>query len=1036
MNFQLSSWAIRRPVPTIVLFLILTLCGWLAFKILPIQASPQVSFPVVSISIAQAGAAPSELELDVARPIEDVLAALPGLKRISSTLSDGLYQGSVEFQLDVNPDRAVNDVRDAIAKVRAELPGSIQEPQISRVDVEDEALSYYAVAGDGQSASDLSWFVDNTVRRALLAVPGVEQVERMGGVRREIRVELKPERLLALGISAAEINTQLRHLNVNLPSGRAQLHGQEQAIRTLGGQPDLQALAALPISLGNQRWARLSELADVQDGHEEIRQQARLNQQPVVGFAIYRAKSASDTVVDEHVRQALAQLQEREPHIKVTPILTLVDYTYDSFKTSMTALLEGAVLTVLVVLIFLRNRRATLVAALALPLSILPTFAVMALLGYTLNSITLLALTLVIGILVDDAIVEIENIERHLAMGKRPFQAAIDAADAIGPAVIAITAAIVAVFLPVSFIGGYIGQYFEQFGVTVSAAVLASLLVARLATPLLAAYLLQPADASHCERQGPWMSRYLTLLSLALRHRRLTLLCGVGVLALSLLLVPLLPSGFLPASDVGISHLNVTLPPGSTLQQTDQRLQDLSRIIQEHEDVSAVFATAGGTDSSGAQDVSRGRLLIRLKPYKQRNHSQNEVEQQLHDKLAGFSDLRYFFRGRGEERDLSITLLGTNPQQLSHTAHELAAQMRTLPGLAGVHVNEPLLRPELRVQINAEQAALSGVTSTQIGTALRVATIGETDTESARFSLPDRQVPIRVLIQPAMREDLDTLRLLRIPNGTADHAIGLLTVADLHMGAGPARIDRLDRQQRISVGADLLPGHTLGQALEKIDALPALQSLPAGISRSDTGDVEMMQEMFDKFGLAMGFGVLMVYAVLVLLFRDFLQPITILVALPLSIVGAIGGLLLYQAALDLASIIGILMLMGIVTKNSILLVEFAGRKREQGMDLSSALMQAGRERARPIIMTTLAMVAGMMPTLFLSGADAGFRSPMAAAVIGGLISSTVLSLIFVPVVYSYMDQLWRWLGRRLSRLSSVTDQDRQLAEARASGRQD
>lgn len=1029
MSFQLSSWAIRRPVPTLVLFLILSLCGWYAFKALPIQASPQVSFPLVSITVIQAGAAPSELELDVARPIEDALAALPGLRRTTSTLSDGLYLGMVEFQLGVDPDRAVNDVRDALAKVRAELPGSIQEPQVARVDVENEALSYYAVAGDTLTPAELSWFVDNTVRRTLLAVQGVELVERLGGVRREIRVELKPEQLLALGVSVADINTQLRRLNINMPSGRVQLQGQEQAVRTLGSQTDLASLAALPISLGQGRWARLGELAHIQDGHEDLRQQASLNEHDVVGFAVYRSKTHSDTQVDQGVRQALAQLQEQHPQVRLEHVLGMADYTYNSFKISMTALLEGAGLTVLVVLLFLRDRRATLVAALALPLSILPTFAVMALLDYTLNGISLLALTLVIGILVDDAIVEIENIERHLAMGKRPFQAAIDASDAIGPAVIAITAAIVAVFLPVSFIGGYIGQYFEQFGVTVSAAVLASLLAARLATPLLAAYLLQPRTHTLVRPSG-WIARYLKLLTLALAHRRLTLLSGIAVLALSVALIPLLPSGFLPASDQGLSQLNVTLPPGSTLSQTQQRLRELSVAIRRHEDVDLVLATAGGADSSGAQDVSRGRLLIRLKPYAQRRHSQKEVEHQLHQQLAEFSDLRLYFRGRGDERDLSIVLLGNDADSLSRSAQELARQMRALPGLSGVQVNKPLLRPELRVHVLAEQAARSGVTSQDIGTALRLATLGETDTESARFSLADRQIPIRVLLPDSARNDLDLLRRLPIPTPKGD-TIGLHAVAQLSPGAGPARIDRRDRQQRISVDADLLPGTPLGQALERVQALPALQHLPAGISRSDTGDAELMQEMFEKFSLAMGFGVLMVYAVLVLLFRDFLQPVTILLALPLSIVGAIAGLLLYGGALDLAAIIGILMLMGIVTKNSILLVEFAGRKRRLGMALNAALLQAGQERARPIVMTTLAMVAGMTPTLFLSGADAGFRAPMAVAVIGGLISSTLLSLVYVPVVYSYLDQCRGWLARHLSRFSSVTAEDRRRADEQA-----
>ncbi|HCW0315797.1 TPA: efflux RND transporter permease subunit [Pseudomonas aeruginosa] len=1027
MSTQLSSWAIRRPIPTILLFVVLCLAGWSAFVKLPVNANPQVTFPVVTVSVGQPGAAPSELENAITRRIESAVAGLAGVRHITSVMTDGQSHTTVEFQLGIDPDRATNDVRDAVTQVRSDLPQGIEEPIIAREDVEGGALFHYAVKAPDLSLPELSWFIDDTVSRTLLASPGVQQVKRLGGIGREIRIELLPERLEALGITAVQVNEQLVQSNVDVPGGRAELDGQERAIRALGAANSVEALAGRAIALPDGRWARLSDLARVTDGGAETRTRARLNGHEVVGFSVFRARGSSDTVVAEGVEKAIAQLQAQHSDIRIEQVSTAVDYTRSSYSAAMATLLEGAALTVLVVFLFLRSWRATLVAAIALPLSILPTFAVMALLDYTLNSITLLALTLVIGILVDDAIVEIENIERHLDMGKRPFQASIDAADAIGFAVVAITATIVAVFLPVSFIGGAIGQYFSQFGVTVSAAVLASLLVARLGTPLLAAYLLAPkaaGEGGHGEPQaepGGLLGRYLRLLKWALAHRRITLLAGGAFLAASLAMLPLLPTGFLPVSDRSLSQLDVTLPPGTPLAQTDARLQAVSDMIVKRPEVASVFVTAGG------DDVATGLLLIRLKPAGERALDQKGFEQSLRQELGSFADMRFAFRTDSAPRELSVILTGDDPQVLSDAAHALRRQMRDVQSAANVQVNEPLRRPELRAEPRLDEASRLGISPLAIGTTLRIATVGDLDANSARFNFADRQVPVRVALQETTRNDLGALGRLRVAaaDGTT---VPLHAVANLRYADGDSRIERFDRQRRVSVDADLVPGYTLGEATDAIQALPALQALPEGVRQIEYGDTEYMAEMFDKFGTAMGFGVLMVFVVLVLLFKDFLQPITILTALPLSLGGALGGLLIYGGGLDLPAVIGILMLMGIVTKNSILLVDFVIEKRRHGMARAQALVQSGAERARPIIMTTIAMAAGMVPAVFSSGADSGFRAPMAIAVIGGLLTSTLLSLVFVPVFYSLMDDLNQWLAPKLAKLTSVTQADREEAE--------
>ena len=1038
MSSGISSWSIRRPIPVIVLFVLLTVAGWWSFLHLPVNANPKLEFPIVTVTVTQAGAAPSELETQVTRRVEGAVAGLAEVRHITSTISDGVSATVVEFRIGTDPDRATTDVRDAVTNIRSDLPQAIEEPIIARLDVEGGAILYYGVNAPGLSTVDLSWFVDDRIARDLLAVPGVQKVQRMGGVAREIRVDLDPDRLAALGVTADQVNAQLRSTNADVPGGRGEIGAREQAIRTLGGADTVEDLATTPIALANGRWVRLADLGAVTDGAGEVRASARLDDAPVVGFAVYRAKGASDTVVADGVAQRLAELQAQTSGVTISEIASTVEYTRDSYNAAMTVLIEGALLTVLVVFVFLRDWRATLIAALAMPLSILPAFFAMDLLGFTLNSISLLALTLVIGILVDDAIVEIENIDRHLHLGKRPYQASIDAADAIGLAVVATTLAIVAVFAPVSFIGGVIGQYFKQFGLTVAVAVLASLLVARLLTPLMAAYMLRPKPASAGHGDAPpsrLAGGYARFLHWTLDHRRTTLGAAGAIFAVSLLLVPFLPTGFLPVSDSKISNLQVELPPGATLADTDAVARRIAAALRQRPEVDHVFTTIGGGGGAAAADatasggdVTKASLLIVLKPRGERQVTRKEFERSARDELAPIPDIRFTFLGEGGGKDVSIVLTGDDPAKLTAAVQALEREMRALPQLANARSTEPLPRPEIRIRPRPDEAARLGVSAQAIGAVARIATIGDTDANSAKFNLGDRQVPIRVVLERAARSDIEALRQLRVAGGRG--AVPLTSVAEIGFGAGDAEVERYDRRRRVSVDADL-NGVPLGTALAAIEALPSLAQLPDGIERPPVGEAEFMAEMFSSFGKAMLAGVLMVLAVLVLLFRDFLQPVTILIALPLSVIGAILALLGYGAALDLSSVIGLLMLMGIVTKNSILLVDFAIEGRRAGLDRRAALVQACLVRARPIIMTTMAMVAGMMPAALGIGADAGFRGPMAVAVIGGLVTSTVLSLVFVPAVFTVMDDIRAWLAPRLGRLTSVTGADRAAAEPRA-----
>ena len=1022
MNWNISAWSIRRPVPSLVLFLVLMALGYASFGDLAVTRFPNVDVPIVQVRVYQPGAAPSELEVQVTKKIEDAIAGVNGLKHQTSAITEGSSITTVEFHLEVNQDRALNDVKDAIGRIRSELPRTIEEPIVTRVEIEGLPIVTYGARAPGMTPEELSWFVDDVVMRALRGVKGVSQIERQGGVDREIRIALDPDRLQAYGVTAGDVNRQLRATHVDLAGGRGDIGGREQAIRTLAGKPSVADLAATTITLPRGRKVRLDQLGTVTDSTAEQRTFAALDGRPVVAFAISRAKGASDVVVAADVARKVEELRRAHANVEIKEIDTMVSYTLNAYKATMKTLIEGAILAIVVVFLFLRDWRATVIAAVALPLSIVPAFWAIDAAGFSLNLVSLLGITIVTGILVDDAIVEIENIVRHMRMGKSAYRAALEAADEIGLAVIAITLTIIAVFVPVSFMGGIAGQYFKQFGLVVAFAVFFSLLVARLITPLLAAYFMR--SKGHDEREGWLLQAYTRLVRWSVRHQYVAVVLGLGIFAASIGSFFLLPSGFLPTEDTGRTLLAIELPPGSRLDDTKAVTSAIASEIGARPDVKSVLVNGGrvmGGAAGGGAEVRKATLVINLVPKAERKLGQAQIKQEISRSLAQVPDIRFWFLLDNGRQQIQLVVSGRDAAPVNRVAAEMTSQARRIPLIANVVSSAELDRPELRVVPIGDVAADLGVSTEAIAEAVRIATIGDVGANLAKFDVGDRQVPIRVQLDERARTQRQVLESLRV--ATASGAtVPLSAVARFELAQGPTAIDRYDRTRRVLVGADLVGSAPLGKAVDQMLQLPAARSLPPGVEVKQFGDAEIMGEVFAGFAAAMSAGIMMVYAVLVLLFGSFLQPITILFSLPLSIGGAIVALAVAGQSISLPVVIGILMLMGIVTKNAIMLVDFAIESMHRGTPRTEAIVDAGRKRARPIVMTTIAMVAGMVPAAV--GLDSGgeFRAPMSIAVIGGLLSSTLLSLVFVPAVFAVMDDIGQLAWRLFSRFVGPTEE--------------
>ncbi len=1112
MNFKnISAWCIRNPVPPIVLFIGLTLAGLVAFMRMDVQDTPDIEFPVVIASISQPGAAPTEIENQITQLVESSVRTLPGVRSISSTANEGSSTTVVEFEMGTDVNQSVNEVKNAIDQIRGELPDGILEPFIEKETTSSNPIAYYAVAAPDMTIEQLSWFVDDAVAKRLLAINGMAQVQRNGGVDREIRVILDPARMQSLGVTASQVNAALRQLNVNAAGGRAEIAGSRQSVRVLGNAVNAYELSQTQIQLSGGRTVQLADIASVSDSFGEQQRIGKIRGAQVVNFSMARAKGASDVTVYDNAVKELEKIEKENPGIKFTELFTSVDYTKQQYSSSMLAMVEGAVLAVLVVFLFLRDTRATLISAIAIPLSAIPAFWFMDLMGITLNSLSLLALGLVAGVLVDDAIVEIENIVRHIRMGKSAYQASIDAADEIGLAVLATTMSIVAVFLPVAMMPGISGQFFKNFGYTVVLAVLMSLFVARMITPLIAAYFLK-AHGAQSHGEGKLMDYYMSVLRWSLDSSKakamraelgtvplrptywfvefffvllvlaafggtiamvpklmkplelpaivpmaigFVLALGAGYLAVKLLGLAIraansgaaryhdffagrwtarfrdhriwimgigflsfvatigmfmsLPSQFFPTTNSDFSRLRIEMLPGTTIEQTEAVADQVADIINAQPETLTAL-----------ESIREGNANIFITLKKDRERSSIDYERDITPQLAQIPDARVSFMsqsgGGGTGRDISIMLSGSDPVLLNQTASKLVDEMSNLKEIRAPRVNADLRRPELLIKPQLDLAAQLGVTTTALSQTIRIATMGDIDQNSAKFSLSDRQVPIRVMLPENSRRDLETIRNLPVPT-TSGGSVPLSRVAEISFGSGPTTIQRYNQNRRIFVGADRAPNVVKSEAMAKINALPTMTNLPTGVSNAPFGDDEWQAEMMNGFLVALVSGVMLVFGVLVLLYRRFMSPLVNMGSLLLAPLGGLIALAIIGQPLSLPVFIGILMLFGIVAKNSILLVDFAVEMMDHGMTKFEALMEAGHKRAQPIVMTTVAMVAGMVPTAVSLSGDGAWRAPMGTVVIGGLILSTLLTLLIVPAGFSLADGLEKrvgpWLRQRV-----------------------
>ncbi|WP_422344694.1 efflux RND transporter permease subunit [Parasphingorhabdus sp.] len=1113
MNLRnISAWSTRNPVVPLVLFTALLLAGLLSFNRMDVVNNPDVEFPGVQVRISQPGAAPTEIENQITQRVEAAVRAISGVKNISSTASEGTSSTFVEFEIGADVNDAVNEVKNAVDQARGSLPDGILEPQISKVDVAGGPIAYFAVKADDMTVEQLSWFVDDTVAKNLLTVEGMAEVDRFGGVDREIRVILKPARMQALGVTASQINTVLRQVNVNAAGGRAEVGGTRQSVRVLGNADDAFALSQTQISLGNGQTIKLADVADVTDSFGERSSISKVKGVEVVNFAMSRSRGASDVTVYDNAVEIMDRITEENPGVEFIRLGSSVDYTKTQYKSSMAAMVEGALLAVVVVFLFLRDWRATVISAIAIPLSAIPTFWFMDLLGFNLNFLSLLALGLVAGVLVDDAIVEIENIVRHMRMGKSAYQASIDAADEIGLAVVATSFCIVAVFLPVGLMPGISGQFFKNFGITVVISVLMSLAVARMITPMVAAYFLKSkGHADHGE--GVWMDRYMNLLNWCLdqtaaneirksltpvkiawwqyligfmlftiitlaflagtfatfgavngflteilpskfvsaliglaagvgvgfavawvvafvirfvvkiisdrfsqwydyratrfrarAHDHRVWMMGMGLLAfgLTVILFMSVPAQFQPTINEDSSRVQIEVVPGTTLQQTEKIADRVSELMYEQPEVDRALTRVRETNAT---------VFVNFK--EERDKTSVEFERSMAPLLQEIPDARISFQsqsgGGGTGRDISIMLTGSDPALLDETAFQLVEQMKGINLVTSPRIAADLSRPEILITPYTDLASKLGVTTAALSQTIRIATLGEIDQNAAKFSLSDRQIPIRVMLPEESRTDLTTIESLPIPTASGG-TVPLSRVAKVSFGSGPTSIQRYNQNRRTFVGADLAPDVIKGEAMTAINNLPIMKNLPTGVSNAPFGEEEWQQELFVNFIIALIAGVLLVFATLVLLYKRLMSPLVNMGSLALA---PLGGIFLVWAVgqpLSMPVLIGVLMLLGIVSKNSILLIDFAIEEMQKGIPKFEAIMDAGHKRAQPIVMTTVAMTAGMVPTALSLSGDGAWRAPMGTVVIGGLIVSTLLTLVIVPAGFSLADGFERRVG--------------------------
>ncbi|MES1244373.1 MAG: efflux RND transporter permease subunit [Acidobacteriota bacterium] len=1037
----ISDFAIKRPIVTVVVMLILVIFGLFALINLEVDEFPDLTNPIVFLAVPYPGASPSQVEREVVEPMEEAFGALSGVDKITSTSLDGFAQITIQFVFSKDPDQASQDVRDAISGIRNDLPPELEEPILRKFDPGDMPIVSLVLASDKLDPAELTLLADPGLTRSLRGIPGVAQVEVVGGVEREISVEVRPADLQSSGVTVAQVVQAVQSQSLAAPVGRLEGRLNEQAIRLRGRLESPEEFQQLVVTSRGGSLIRLGQVADVRDGTAEQRSLALFNGKDAVGINITKSKGASTTQVAGQVLQALDRIRPTlPPGVQIEVVRNSGERVHNSVRNVEEALVEGAVLTVLVVFLFLNSWRSTVITGLALPVSVLSSFIAVWAFGFTLNTMSLLGLSLAIGILIDDAIVVRENIVRHIEMGKDHMQAAHEGTNEIAMAVAATTFSIVAVFAPVAFMEGIAGQWFKPFALTIACSVMVSLFVSFSLDPMLSAYWPDPQLEAH-ERRNPiaraldrfnrWFDRqadrYKGVIAWALDHR----LAVIGLVAASfvgaiVLQATLGGGGFIPESDRSEINLALETAPGSNLDLTAIKAREILSVVRTHPEVRYTYTSIGSSDGSGGVDT--GSIYIRLAPKADRDISQQELGRKIRQEIGKIGGVTaYLSEGGpgGGRKQIQMQLRGDNMSTLQAAAEKIEAEVRKVPGAADIGLSTRGQRPELEIQLNRGLAGSLGLTASQIAQSLRPAFAGVDAGDWVDPAGKTRDVTVR--LAPQAREsiaDLQRLPLVVTPGGgSSTNATGSATfaaptssttsvpvtiplgqVATIHRSLGPNAIEHLDRDKVVTVGANVV-GRSLSEVFGDLNKRVKAIQLPPGVRLSQGGEVEDQQDVFGKIFAALGLAVMLMYFILVIQFGSFLDPLAILLSLPLSLVGVVLMLLITGDTLNLMSLIGVILLMGIVAKNAILLIDFAKWNHEDGMPLREALIEAGRVRLRPILMTTLALIAGMIPVAMGAGEGADFRAPLGRAVIGGTITSTLLTLLVIPTVYEIMVEL-------------------------------
>jgi len=1015
---KLADVSIERPVFATMMILALVVLGLFSYTKLNIDQFPDVDFPYVTATTVLAGAGPEQIETDVTKRIEDAVNTIAGVDHIQSISQEGVSIVIVQFKLEVEGQQAALDVREKIAAIQSELPDDIEDPVIQRLDPASTPIFTLTVSGE-RSPKEITTFTKNVIKKRLENVSGVGRVDLVGGAEREIQVIVDAARLQAYNLSIQDVIQSVGAANVEIPAGNLEQGSRQLLLRTMGKYKSVGDFDKVVVATPGGKVVHLSEVATLEDGIKEQESLSRLNGNQAVGLSILRQSGSNTVRVAEAIQRQIAEIRKELPSdIQLTIARDNSTFIRESVNDVLFDILYGGLMAVIVVYLFLANMRSTIISAIALPTSIIASFIIMYALGFTLNTMTLMALSLAVGLLIDDAIVVIENIYRHMEDGESPIEAAKAATSEIGLAVMATTFTVVAVFVPVAFMPGIVGRFFYEFGITVAVAVLVSLFVAFTLTPMLSSRWLNREDEEltnegNILRRGLyWFNHAFTVMGekyrgaidWSLRHRKTVVVGAIAIFLSSFFFMRFLGTAFFPTMDQSEFNVVVTAAPGTSLAGTSRLCEQAEEVLRTFPEVTSTLTSIG----AGSDPVTKGTVLVKLVKKAERKRGIEQIMDEARAKISRIPGANFGLMVTGgmggNQKAAILSVRGEDFAELQKIAGQVEHIFRTTPGAADVENSYETSKPEIRLAIDREKASDLGINVSLIATSARAMVDGYVAT---KYQEGDEQYDVRVRLNKADRTSIENVRAMTI-KGTKDAGNGqkvlipLGSVAEIQQASGPSKINRYDRQREIRIDANL-SGRLLGEVLADAQKRTSALELPAGYSIKVAGMGEMQSESFANILMSLGLAIMFVYIVLAAQFESFKHPFSIMLALPMSLIGAVFALLVFGSSISVMSLIGIIMLMGLVTKNGILLVDFANVLRDRGHKRSEALIMAGATRLRPILMTTFAMIFGMLPVAFAFGEGSELRSPMGQAVIGGLITSTLLTLFVVPVVYSIID---------------------------------